>query len=97
MWKSVIFRIKCDRGSGWSHCRCSVIGGRLTGYFVVGILETVDVLVICVWRWIVDIHDSGMSIPMSLSMVLGWRHILVVFFSRRAYQCRHELDYTPVW
>ena len=43
-----------------------MIGGRLAVCSMVGLAETVDVLVCCVWRQIVDIHDSGMSIPLSL-------------------------------
>ena len=31
--------------------------------FVVGLVETVEVLDCCVWWQIVDIHDSGILIP----------------------------------
>ena len=50
---------------GWSLWCCSVIGGRLAGCSMVGLAETVEVLVCCVWQRIVDIHNSGMLIPLS--------------------------------
>ena len=67
----MIGRAKSERVPGWSHWYCSVIGCRLVGCSMVGLAEAVEVLVYCVWRWIVDIHDSGMSIPLSLLSVLG--------------------------
>ena len=52
-----------------------------------GLAETVEVLVCCVWRQIVDIHDSGMSIPLSLFSMFGWSRIWIASFARRVYQC----------
>ena len=37
---------------------------------MVGLEETAEAFVCCAWRRIVDIHDSVMSIPLSLFMVL---------------------------
>ena len=54
---------------------------------MVGLTETVEVFVCCVWRRIVDIHDSGMSIPLSLFSVLGWSRIWIASFTRRVCQC----------
>ena len=51
---------------GWSLWCCSVIGGRMADCSMLGLAETLEVLVFCVWRRIVDIHDSGMTIPLSL-------------------------------
>ena len=45
---------------------------------MVGLADTVGGLVCCVWRRIVDIHDSGMSIPLSLFSVLGRSRIWIV-------------------
>ena len=55
---------------------------------MVGLTGTVEVLVCCLWRRIVDIHDSGMSIPLSLFGVFGWSSIWIASFTRRVYQCQ---------
>ena len=68
--------------------RCCVIGGRSTGCSMVGLAEMVKVLVCCVWRRLVDIHDYGMSIPLSLFRILGWSRIWIASFIQRVYQCR---------
>ena len=62
--------VESDRDHGWSFLSCSVIGTPLTNCSVVGLAETVEVLVCCVWRQIVDIHDSVKSIPLSLFSML---------------------------
>ena len=76
-----------DRAPGRSLWCCSVIGGWLAGSAMVGLAETVEVLVCCAWRRIVDIHDSVMSIPLSLFSVLGWSCIWIASFTRRVCQC----------
>ena len=43
-----------------------MIGGLLTSCAVVGISEMVEVLVVYTWWRIVDIHDTGMLIPVSV-------------------------------
>ena len=50
---------------------------------MVGLAETVEVLVCCVWRRIVDIHVSGMSILLSMISLLGCSRILIASFTRR--------------
>ena len=62
-----------------------------------GIAETVEVLFYCVWRRIVDIHDSGMSIVLSLFRVLGCSRTWIASFTRREYQCRSwTMQWTPL-
>ena len=91
----MIGRVKSDRVPGWFLWCCSVIGGRLAGCSMVGLAETEEVLVCCIWRWIVDIHDSGMLIP--LFSVLGWSCIWIVSFTWRVYQCRSwVMHWTPL-
>ena len=55
---SVIDLAKSERGPGWSFLSCSVIDSLLAGCCVVGLAETVYLMVCCTWRRTVDIHDS---------------------------------------
>ena len=52
-----------------------MIGGWSAGCSMVGLAETVGVLVCYLRRQIVDIHDSGLLIALSLFSVLGWIRI----------------------
>ena len=77
-----------------------MIGGLLAGCSMVSLAQMVEILVCCAWRRMVDIHDFGMSIPLSLFRVLGWSRIWLAAFTRRVYQCRSwamALDSTPAW
>ena len=74
-----------------------MIGSRLTDCFVVGLAKKMEVLVCCICRWIVDIHDFGMFIPLSLFSVLGWSLIWIASFARQVYQCRSlAMHWTPL-
>ena len=72
--ETVISQAKSDRSPGWSLRSWSVIGGRLIGWAVVGLVETMDVMVGCVWRRIVDIHDSEIMISLFFLNRLNYLH-----------------------
>ena len=55
---------------------------------MLGLAETVEVMVCCIWRWIVDIHDPGMLIPLSQLRMLGCSCIWIASFTRQVCQCR---------
>ena len=50
---------------------------------MVGLSETVEVLVCGVWRRIVDIHDSRMSILLSIFSVLRCSRFWIASFTRQ--------------
>ena len=67
---------------------------------MVGLAETVEVLVCCVWRRIVDICVFGMSIPMSLSRVLGSSRTWIISFTEASMPVSvmgYALGSTSVW
>ena len=73
--------VKSEGVPGLSLWCCSVNGGRSAGCSMVGLKQTVEVLVCCIWRQIADIYDSGMSIPLSLFRVLIWSRIWIASFT----------------
>ena len=77
----MIGRVESDGVPGCSLWRCFVIGGRLAGCSMVGLAETMEILVCCVWRWLVDIHDYGMSITLSLFRVFECSRIWIASFT----------------
>ena len=83
--------------SGWTLRRFSVIGDRLTGCSMVGLAETVERFVCHILRRMVDINDSGISIPLSLSKKMGRSRIWIASFTRREYKCRlWSMHWTPL-
>ena len=71
--------------------------GRLTGCSVVGLADTLEVLVCCIWKWIVDNHDSGMSMSLFLPMVLSWSRTCMASFTWRVQQSRSlAMNWTPL-
>ena len=71
-----------DLVEGGTNSKNVVIGCRLAGFSMVGLAETVEVLVCCVWRRIVDIHDSRMSILLRIISVLRCRFALLMYYYR---------------
>ena len=90
-WNSVIVRAMSERDTGRSPWCCSLIGGRLAGCSMVGLAETVEVLVCFLWRRIVNIHDSRMSILLSMLSVLGCSRIWKAFVTRQVCRVLHEI------
>ena len=77
-----------DRPHGWLLWSCGVVGGGMEGYCMAGLAETVEILVCCVWRRIVDIHDFRLSIPLSLLSVFGLNRIWIDSFPQRVHLCQ---------